>query len=192
MKTNHKKRIIISVTNDLTTDQRIDKVAKSLLKIGYSPVLVGFIKPKSLELATRTYETKRFRLCFTNGFLFYAEYNLRLFLYLLFTRSNLFLSNDLDTLLANYLASVVRRKTLIYDSHELFTEQPELENRLTVKKIWLKIEQCILPKIKYSYTVSASIARYYRQKYGVNMEIIRNFPIKNERTTTAIKCIPLL
>ncbi len=181
MKTNHKKRIIISVTNDLSTDQRIDKVAKSLLKIGYSPVLVGFIKSKSLELSERAYETKRFRVWFTSGILFYAEYNLRLFLYLLFSDANLFLSNDLDTLFANYLASFIRKKTLIYDSHELFTEQPELENRLKVKKIWLKIEQFILPKISNSYTVSASIARYYRQKYGLRMEVIRNFPTKRKK-----------
>ena len=88
-------------------------------------------------------------------------------------------SNDLDTLPANYLISIIRRKTLVYDSHELYTEVPELIGRKRIQNIWRKIEKNILPKIKYCYTVSPSIARYYNELYHIKMVVIRNLPVRN-------------
>jgi len=35
------KRILISVTNDLTTDQRVEKTCEVLSEIGYDVLLVG-------------------------------------------------------------------------------------------------------------------------------------------------------
>ena len=141
------QKIIISVTNDLTTDQRVHKVCISLQKMGFEILLVGRKLQNSLPL-DRNYQTHRIQLLFNKGFLFYAEYNLRLFFYLLFKKKEIVLANDLDTLLPNYLVSKLQKKKLVYDSHELFTEVPELINRPKTQKIWLKIEQKILPKLK--------------------------------------------
>jgi len=123
---------------------------------------------------------------FTSGFLFYAEYNFRLFLKLFFLKKDILLSNDLDTLLPNYLISRVFSKKLVYDSHELFSEVPELINRSFTQKFWLKIESFILPKLKNCYTVSNSIAKYYNIKYNIGFEVIRNVPnqIKNIETSS--------
>ena len=67
------------------------------------------------------------RLIFSSGPFFYIEYNLRLFFILfLFSKCHLLLANDLDTLLANFLASKCKGVPLVYDSHELFPESPEL------------------------------------------------------------------
>jgi len=175
----NKKRIIISVTNDITTDNRIRKVAQSLFNSGFEITIVGRKLKNSLSI-DRPYKIKRFRLLFTKGALFYASYNFRLFLFLLFQKADIFLSNDLDTLLANYLASRIRNKPLVYDSHELFIEVPELVDRPKVQKIWLAIEKRILPKLKNAYTVCDSIADYYKKKYGVEMEVVRNIPICGE------------
>ncbi|MCF6279189.1 MAG: glycosyltransferase [Flavobacteriaceae bacterium] len=171
------KRIIISVTNDLATDQRVYKVSKTLQKLGYDILLIGRKLPNSLPLK-RPYKTYRMKLLFNKGFLFYAEYNLRLFFKLLFTKKDILLANDLDTLLPNYLISQFLNKKLVYDSHELFTEVPELINRPRVQKIWLKIEKNILPKLKNCYTVCQSIADYYNDKYNTNFSVIRNLPEK--------------
>ncbi len=170
-----KKQIIISVTNDLVADNRVHKVATSLMKFGFDILLVGRIVKGSLPIS-REYKTKRFRLLFNKGAMFYACYNFRLFIFLLFRKADIFLSNDLDTLAANYLASKLRSKKLVYDSHEYFTEVPELVNRPKVKQIWEKIEKKILPKIKYSYTVCGSIADIYNKKYNIKMKVVRNIP----------------
>jgi len=169
-------KIIITVTNDLSTDQRVNRIAKTLQSNGHKVILAGRYMKNSKILNPRNYSTKRFYLLFSRCVFFYAEYNLRLFLFLLFSRYDLSISCDLDTLPANYFASVLRRKKLIYDCHELFTEVPELLDRNFTKSIWLKIERIILPHVKFSCTVSSSIAEYYRSKYGISMKVIRNLP----------------
>lgn len=173
------KRIIVSVTNDLNTDQRVAKVCNTLRTNGYEIILVGR-KLKDSKPITRPYRTKRFSLLFNNGFLFYANYNIRLFIFLLFAKKDILLANDLDTLLTNYLASKIQNKKLIYDSHELFPEIPELTNRSTVKKVWSWLEKMLLPKLKNSYTVCKSIADYYQEKYQTNFKVIKNLPLKKE------------
>lgn len=172
-----KQKIIISVTNDLVTDQRVNRICCSFLDLNYEVLLVGRKLKNSLPV-DRKYRIKRFNLWFNKGFLFYANYNVRLFFFLLFSKSTLLWSNDLDTLTANYLVSKLKGIKLIYDSHEYFTEVPELVNRPKIQKIWLTIEQWIFPKLKNVVTVSQQIADEYKSKYGVNITVIRNLPIK--------------
>jgi len=85
-------------------------------------------------------------------------------------------ANDLDTLPANFLISRIKKAILVYDSHEYFTEVPELVNRNFVKNTWEKLEKWMVPKVKHSYTVCDSIAQIYNQKYGTDMIAIRNLP----------------
>lgn len=175
----HLKRVIVSVTNDLVTDQRVAKVCNSLIKNNFDVLLIGRKRSTSKPLV-RKYPTKRFQLFFNSGFLFYAEYNLKLFFYLLFLRKDILVANDLDTLLPNYLVGKFQRKKIVFDSHELFSEVPELVNRPRVKKVWLSLESWLIPNLKNKYTVCASIANYYREKYDTNFETIKNLPNKKE------------
>lgn len=172
-----KQRIIISVTNDLVTDQRVNRVCCSFLTLNYDVLLVGRKLKNSLPV-DRKYQTKRFNLRFNKGFLFYANYNIHLFFFLLFSKSTLLWSNDLDSLPANYLISKIKGTKLIYDSHEYFTEVPELVNRPKIKKIWESIERKIFPRLKNVITVSQQIANEYTKKYNVDVKVIRNLPIK--------------
>lgn len=178
-KSNHKK-IIVSVTSDLVSDNRVHKVCTTLHKMGFNVLLFGRRLPESLPLQNRPYKTKRFNLLFKKGPLFYAEYNFRLFLFLLFSKSDILLSNDLDTLPANYLASKIKNSKLVYDSHEYFTEVPELIHRPRVKKIWEWLEKKMIPHVNYAFTVCNSIADIYHGKYGVAFKVVRNIPVATE------------
>lgn len=170
-----KKRAIVSVTNDLYTDNRVNKICLFLVEEGYDVLLVGRLRKKSLPLASRTYETKRMKLLFDKGPLFYASYNLRLFFFLLVQRADVLVANDLDTLLANFVAKKFKPSTkLVYDSHEYFTEVPELTKRPRVQRFWLGIEKFIFPKLKTIYTVNQSIAQLYEETYKKNIQVIRN------------------
>ncbi len=182
------KRVIIAVTNDLSGDQRIHKVAVSLIGLGYEPVLAGRLLPESSVL-TRIYKCKRFRIPARKGPLFYILFNIRLFFYLLFSRAGLFLANDLDTLPAVFLAGFIRRKKVVYDSHEYFTEVPELVGRPRVKSVWEFIEKLIFPHLKWVYTVNRSIANIYAVKYGVQVGVIRNVPFA-QRPIPVIGVLP--
>ncbi len=170
------KKIIVSVSNDITADQRVHRVCNTLLEEGFEVILLGRKFKNSLKLNNRNYKCIRFRLLFNKGFLFYFCLNFRIFIYLLFNKSGFLLANDLDTLPANYLAAKIKGCKLFYDSHELFTEVPELENRKFVKKFWLGIEKICFPKIHKAYTVSESIAGYYQKKYNINFSVVRNLP----------------
>lgn len=168
-------RAIVSVTNDLYTDQRVHKVCTFLVAQGYDVLLVGRKRTSSIKLPPRAYSTHRMKLLFETGAKFYAFFNLRLFFFLLFRKADVLVSNDLDTLLANYMASKFKRKTrLVYDSHEYFTEVPELTSRPKVQKVWLRIEEWIFPKLKDVYTVNGSIAEIYSEKYNKRIRIVRN------------------
>ena len=185
------QKIIVSVSNDLVSDQRVHKVCSTLMEMGFKILLLGRKFHVSEELQ-RPYETHRFSLLFNKGPLFYAEFNIRLFCFLLIHKKCILLSNDLDTLLPNFLISKLKGNDLIYDSHELFPEVPELQNRPFVKKLWELIERLILPKIKHAYTVCRSIADHYRKQYGLQMQVIRNVPFREangelpKRTKTLI------
>ena len=96
-----KKRVIISVINDLVTDQRIARTADVLVNLGFEVIMVGRRKYDSPVMPERTYETIRMRLLWEKGPFFYAEYNMRLFFLLLSRPSDLLVSNDLDTHLPN-------------------------------------------------------------------------------------------
>ncbi len=171
------KQIYISVTNDIVTDQRVKKVARTILSSGVSVALVGRIRKGSLPIGTNPFKIKRFRMVFNRGALFYACFNVRLFFYLLFRKIDLLLANDLDTLPANYLVSRIKRIPLVYDSHEYFTGVPELQDRKIVKGIWKWIEKRIFPNLKYIYTVSRSIATLYKEEYNREVNVVRNLSL---------------
>jgi glycosyltransferase involved in cell wall biosynthesis len=169
------KRIIISVTNDISTDRRVLKVAHSCHNNGFDVLLIGRKQNSAIPL-NLPFRSKRMKLLFHRSALFYAEYNIRLFFLLLFLKADILLSNDTDTLPACFFASKIRRKKLVFDAHELFPEVPELANRPKVKRVWEKIEDWLFPRLKYCYTVCQPIADYYNQKYHMNMQVVRNVP----------------
>ncbi|HNX79640.1 MAG TPA: glycosyltransferase [Prolixibacteraceae bacterium] len=171
------KKIIVSVTNDLSGDQRVDRVCQTLTGMGFRVLLVGRKLSIAPAIKGRSYGTCQMRLIFNKGPMFYMEYNLRLFLLLLFSSFDLLLSNDLDTLPANRLAAFLKRKPVIYDSHEYFTEVPELQHRPRVRRIWEGLEKMLVPGVSQAYTVCESIARIYTEKYGIPFRVVRNFPM---------------
>lgn len=177
MNSEAKKRIIVSVTNDLVSDNRVHKVCTTLVTMGFDVLLVGRKLQNSVAVNQRTYSTRRFNLLFNKGVLFYACFNCRLFLFLLFGKFDLLLSNDLDTLPANFLASGIKGKPLVYDSHEYFTGVPELVHRPRIRRIWEWLERKMVPKLKYAYTVCDSIANIYTEKHGVHFRVVRNVPV---------------
>ncbi|MDR0542516.1 MAG: glycosyltransferase [Dysgonamonadaceae bacterium] len=172
-------KITVSVTNDLVIDQRVHKVCVTLMQKGHDVKLVGR-RFKTSPPLNRLYRFYRMRLLFNKSFLFYLEYNIRLFFYLLTDNADMYLSNDTDTLLANFLASRIRRKRLAFDAHEMFPEVPEVIRRKFVKAVWTAIEDWIFPRLKRSYTVCQSIADSYNRKYGMNMQVVRNIPFSQQ------------
>jgi len=171
-----KPTIICTVTNDLDYDQRMQRICTALAQAGYSVLLIGRALPHSLPLEEKPYARRRLKCRFQRGFPFYAEYNLRLFFYLLRAEFDAVCSIDLDTLPAGCLAGLLRRKKRVFDAHEYFTEVPEVTHRVLVKSVWGAIARIFLRCYRHAYTVGPALAAIFEEKYGLPFAVVRNVP----------------
>jgi glycosyltransferase involved in cell wall biosynthesis len=174
LKSNSIKKVTFSVTNCICHDQRVQKIAGTVRALNCDITIIGRISGDFCVKNLVPFKTKRFKMIFKKGFLFYKFFNIRLFFFLLFHKSDLLVANDLDTLLPNYLVSKIKNLPVIYDSHEYFTGVPEIQNRPFVKWVWKSIEKLIFPHLKYVMTVSDSIAIQYENEYGIKPLTVRN------------------
>jgi glycosyltransferase involved in cell wall biosynthesis len=180
-------KIYFTVTNDLTYDQRMIRICNTLANAGYNVTLVGRITKKSSSLNEEAFKQKRIRCLFNKSFFFYAEYNIRLFFYLLFKKMDGICAIDLDTILPCYFISVLKKVTRVYDAHELFCEMKEIVTRPSIYKIWKKIERKTIPKFVNGYTVNEPIADEFKRMYNVNYAVIRNIALLKDLPTTEKK-----
>ncbi|HCY00886.1 MAG TPA: glycosyl transferase group 1 [Bacteroidales bacterium] len=171
-------KIVILVTSDIIADQRIHRTASTLIKQGFSVTVVGRRLKTTPKIVEKEYNTVLFRLPFNKGPAFYACYNLWVFIYLLFHRYNLIHANDLDTLLAARITSRLLNKSIVYDSHELFTEVPELVDRPRTRNFWYRLEKRLTKGLQHCSTVSNGVSQELKERYGMNCTIIRNLPFR--------------
>lgn len=152
----------------------MNRICASLANAGYVVQLVGRKLTSSKPLSQKIFSQKRLFCFFTKGKLFYVEYNLRLFFFLLFQNFDILCGIDLDTIFPAFLIAKIKKKSFVYDAHEYFTEMEEVVTRPGIKKAWEKLEGLIVPKIRYAYTVSESYAEMFEKKYKVKFIVIRN------------------
>ena len=177
MKLNPPRKIILTVTNDLTYDQRMQRICTSLSSVGYDVELVGRELSSSKPLDTYPFIQTRLRCRNNKGKLFYLEYNIRLFLYLLFHKADIICAIDLDTIIAGYYAARMKGVKVVYDAHEYFPEVPEVVRRPRIQKAWRWIEKTFTPKVDLVYTTTQSITETFEKEYHRAVYTIRNLPI---------------
>ncbi|GAB3868956.1 hypothetical protein GCM10028824_15110 [Hymenobacter segetis] len=166
--------LLFTVTTDLCFDQRMQRICGSLAAAGYRVQLVGWQRPTSPPLTPQPYQQRRLRGWFQKGKLFYLEYNLRLFFYLLSQRAAAWCACDLDTALPVWLRAKLGGQPFVYDAHELFTEVPEVVARPAVQRIWRWVEGFIVPRARLAYTVGPALAQVFEQRYGRPFAVVRN------------------
>lgn len=184
------KKIVVSVISDLVSDQRVNKICLFLHQKGAEVVLIGRSFQNSLPVSERPYQTERILCRYRKGPLQYIEFMYKLYRRLFKLQAEILVSNDLDTLLPNYLHSKHKKAILVYDSHEYFTGAPELRDRKLKRYTWKLLERILLPRVKYSYTVNESVQLQYKKEYGIDMKVVRNMPFLNK--PAAVSEIPQL
>jgi glycosyltransferase involved in cell wall biosynthesis len=175
-----KRRIFCTVTNDLNYDQRMIRICTSLAGAGYDVTLVGRERRGtrgSLPLVERPFRQHRLKMWSGRGKLFYLEYNIRLFFYLLTQKMDGICAIDLDSILPCYFISRLRGIPRVYDAHELFCEMKEVVTRPLIYKAWKAVERFAVPAFRHGYTVNTQIAAEFRRLYGVEYAVIRNLPV---------------
>jgi glycosyltransferase involved in cell wall biosynthesis len=181
------RNIVFAVTTDLSYDQRMLRVCRSLAAAGFGVTLIGRLLPSSIPLSTEPYRQHRMKCIFNRGKLFYLEFQCRLLLRLLRERMDVVCAVDLDTALPCYVVSRLRRKPRVMDAHELFSEMKEVVSRPLIRSAWKAIESFVIPRFPRGYTVSAQIARHFREEYGVDYALVRNMSLLREPVTGVSK-----
>ena len=172
------KAIVFTVTNDLVYDQRMQRICNSLAQAGYDVTLIGSKHKASAPCTSQLFRQKRIHCLNKKGFAFYAEYNIKLFLHLLFqNKADAYCCIDLDTLLPVFFISKWKKAKLVYDAHEYFSQQKEIITRPRIYSFWHWIEKTWVPRIPNGYTVSQSIAEAFEKEYGVRYKVIMNTPL---------------
>lgn len=163
----------------------MQRICRTLTANGYSVALVGRVLPHSKPLGSQDFTQHRLYCRSQKGFLFYAEFNFRLFFWLLRRPCDAVCSVDLDTLPAGCLATLLRGKKRVFDAHEYFTEVPEVVHRPVVKAVWKAVGRLFLRFYRHAYTVGPALAAIFSKKYGIPFAVVRNVP--NARPAPAEK-----
>ena len=150
------------------------RICGSLSGAGYAVTLVGRELATSIPMQAMPFAQKRLRCFFNKGFAFYAEYNLRLFFFLLTKDADAICAIDLDTILPCLFVSKLKGCKRVYDAHEYFTELKEVRTRPVVQKFWTAVESFAVPKFNNGYTVSEGLAEAFATKYACHYAVIRN------------------
>jgi len=179
------KKLVFTVTNDLSYDQRMQRICSTLAEAGYDVLLVGRKLKTSLPLSKTNYRQQRLKCWFSKGKLFYSEFNIRLFFFLLFKKMDCICAIDLDTILPCYYISKLKGVNRVYDAHEYFSQLDEVFSRPKIYRFWKKIEKRMIPKFKNGYTVCDSLAEEFKKNYNANYKVVRNVPLLIESNEQA-------
>lgn len=170
------QKIILTVTNDLAYDQRMQRICGSLSRGGYVVCLVGRKRKSSQELLVADFQQIRLQCYWEHGKLFYLEFNIRLFFFLLSQSFDTLCAVDLDTILPCWAVARLKRKKCVYDAHEYFTEVPEVVDRPLVKGIWEIVARFAIPRMDLCYTVGPQLGNLLSARYHCSFHVIRNLP----------------
>lgn len=173
-----RRKIITSAFSNLYTDQRIEKVCRTLYENGYEIELIGNDWNGAEEMS-RSYPFSRIELTSKSLKTAYFEFNWKLYHQLKkkADKHTILHANDLDALLPNYLMAKKLNIPLIFDSHEIFSEMPAIQGKMS-QKLWRYLEKTIIPKIKWMITASSGYANWFKNRYGINPVVVQNAPRK--------------
>ena len=155
----------------------MNRICSTLANAGADVWLIGRSKKDSIQLTTKNYKQHRLSCFFESGKLFYAEFNIRLFFYLLFQSFDKLCSIDLDTVLPGLAVCKMKGKKHFYDAHEMFPFVPEVIHRPKVQKFWMWVEKLTFKYSNSMYTVGGAIADWFKNKYNKPVSVVRNMPI---------------
>lgn len=185
----------MAVISDMKYDARVYKEAKSLVDDGHHVCIVSITpEPRAasyvqdgIEIVAIPYlfsKPKDFKGKLRKAYL-NAIFFLRFFLQIIFTPAEVYHTHNTNTLLFSYIAAKLSKKTLIYDSHELFRDLFPARNytlgwfKQLVEK-W--VEKTFITSAKAVITVSNSYANKLTEYYPINKPtVLHNCPYLTDR-----------
>ena len=181
-----KKTLIIGLSGQFLSDQRMQRIASAVLETHWTPLVYyrnfyKYQKGKSLLDTHFAYQTVAVSSIFRSGIAFYLWFNSLLFFKLLFKKADGYYAVDSDTLMAFTCLSKLRSKPLIYDAHEYFAEVPELAGKTFKKKVWHLITKWGVHQARVCITVGPELAKELERVYQKPFACVRNVSDENSQ-----------
>lgn len=83
-------------------------------------------------------------------------------------------AHDLDGLLCVFPAALIKRKVLIYDSHELWSDTYPFSNLRGIQWLLPILEKMLIWRVQKGITVNQTIAQYLSRKYNKEFTAVYN------------------
>lgn len=175
-----KKNIVFAVYDHLYTEYRGFKVANSFLKFGHKPKIIG-VKYSNDKVLSGWEEIKVRRIKIYRSFSFPINmmiFWIKLLFKLLVTKADIIYSHDIFPLLPVYVASIFKGIPFVYDAHEFWHGNSQVENRPFIKNFWTKYERFFIKKADKVITVSNPIAEELKKIYELgDIKVFTNLPM---------------
>lgn len=173
------RHIVILISNDFVFDDRMHKVAHSLVAHGFKVTVVGRKLDDGYHFDNFPFSVQLLSLPHRSGPLFYldiAHY------YLKALRAipviDIIWAVDLDTILPAIRYKSREKCKVIFDAHEWFEEVPELQDAPLKKYIWKSLGKYAVPKADLHITVNSSLQEILSEQYKRLFHVLHNMPTK--------------
>lgn len=174
------------VKNSIWYDPRVRKQIKEYMRCGADLICVGITDPRN-----DTEEVKKIgcpvRLAEINE-VFYGKKksiftkinreiktNIDMYKLIRDVKADIIHANDLNALIPAYYAAKRNKSKLIYDTHEIFLENPWIASNKIVHFVWSIFEKHIIGKVDLVVCVSHAASDYLKERYEMkNLMIVTN------------------
>lgn len=181
---NYKPQIVMLVTSGVVNDSRVLREARFAAENGFSVQVIGRKIPElgeidnSLPFAIKLIPIKR---AADSGVL--GKIIERIRIGIAFTvnaikyNPDIIHANDFDTLPFGYMAAKICGSMLVYDSHELWSENDLVASKNISKKMVKSIEKFLTHRCNRVISVSNACAAWLRESYKLqNITVVTNCP----------------
>ena len=176
---NHMNKIAIGFLGNIFFDTRTFNLFSTLKDKGHDVTFIGFdwltedfqtIEQEEI-IVTKLHKNKI-------SILFYIRFFLSQIKSYLKTNADIYFAGDFFSLPASVIAAKIKRAKVYYDSREIYSELPSLENRRQLKKIFKIIEGIFIQQTDCVFTTGEMDSEYIEKLYSLKQTyLLRNLPL---------------
>jgi sugar transferase (PEP-CTERM/EpsH1 system associated) len=183
--------ILMLLTNAYEPDPRVRQEALALMGMGCHVQLLAWdrdLKAKPCECMEGV-EVKRVFLASKHGrgstqVFFYAWLYLKMFWKGWRAAFDVIHCHDLDTLPLGFLLGKLKRKPVVYDAHESFTDMLQDSVHPAVRRGLVRIENFLIRRIDLLITVGEKLRRHFVERGARHAVVVGNWKRLNEYSRT--------
>jgi glycosyltransferase involved in cell wall biosynthesis len=167
----HGKKVIMLLSRPLTYDQRVKKEATSLSLNGYNVKILALGRKD--ERSVKDPDNDRFDVDITqlntisfstSAIPYLLLFNLIAFIKTVKRDFDIVHCNDFDTLMAGFFAAKIRRKKIVYDSHEFYVAMAKSNVGPIFANILYHIENFVSRRVDSLITVNSPLADIFAKR----------------------------